>query len=269
MLIVYGVPADTDPDNKLTAKQLADFSDAFLARKGEFPENVLLLMVSYKPDKRLKLYKFLQDKAQIKAFPRLSPVQLKLFIKKEFSGLSIDDVVLDYFLIKIGKDLYRLSSEIEKLHMYMKDTNTTIVDKKLIDMINYGQIEVNSFLFFDYLLPQKEKAIRILDKIHASGGDIYQTLGMLYWGLKLYIYLIDLYQQGIHDNKTLASMCKYHPFVVAKVMKHITQLVAKKNALYALFRDFVRLDFAIKSGKLPASAFWLETKKLIYHRDLL
>ena len=87
---------------------------------------------------------------------------------------------------------------------------------------------------------------------------------MVYWGLKMYVYLIDLYQQGIRDNKTLAQMTKYHPFAIGKAMKHIDRLLRYREEVFTLFRGLVDLDYAIKSGKLPGAVFWLELKKLIY-----
>jgi DNA polymerase III delta subunit len=83
LIIVSGVPADTDADNKLGAKQLDEFTQSFLAREGNLPDSVLLVLIAYKPDKRLKLYKFLQSNAQIKEFLPLSPVQIKLFVKEQ------------------------------------------------------------------------------------------------------------------------------------------------------------------------------------------
>ncbi len=272
LIIVSGVPADTDSDNKLSAKQIEEFSDAFLARSGILPDTVLLVLISYKPDKRLKLYKFLKDNAEIKEFKKLSAIQLKLFVKEYLWSLQMTDDVIEYFLMKVGKDLYRISGELEKLQLWaqVQQHDSTIeekiqIDQKIIDLVNYGQVEVNSFLFFDYLLPQKDQALRILDRIHQWGWDVYQTLGMMYWWLKLYVYLIDLYNQGITNNKTLAQMCKYHPFVVAKAMKHIQQLQSLSWDIKQMFRGLVLLDYDMKTGRIPDSAFWLELKKLVYN----
>lgn len=169
LVVVHGVPADTDADNKLPAKAIEEFSNALLAREANLPDSVLLIMVSYKPDKRLKLYKFLQDKVQHKEFKPLSGIQIKLFVKEQLGDLKMSDEVMDYFLIKVGKDLYRLVSEIEKLQLWAQVHSLKEIDEKTVDKVNYGQVEVNSFLFFDHLVPEKKKAIRILDSIHAGG----------------------------------------------------------------------------------------------------
>lgn len=78
------------------------------------------------------------------------------------------------------------------------------------------------------------------------------------------MYLLDLHQQGIRDNKVLAQMTKYHPFVVSKTMKHIDRLVSLKQDVAQMYRSLVELDFGMKTGKLPDSAFWLELKKIVY-----
>ena len=140
----------------------------------------------------------------------------------------MSESTLSYFLFKVGKNLYSIVSEIDKLRYWLMKNLEKTIDEKIIDLVVYGQVEVNSFLFLDYLLPEKEKAVGVLDKIHESGGDEYQTLGMVYWGLKLYVYLLDLYKQGIRDNKTLAQMTKYAPFAVSKAMKNIKLLEQKE-----------------------------------------
>jgi DNA polymerase III delta subunit len=88
----------------------------------------------------------------------------------------MSDACLDYFLFKVGKNLYTIESELEKLHYWLEKNGQDVVDEKLIDSVVYGQVEINAFLFLDYLLSQKDKAVSVLDTLHKNGSDEYQTL---------------------------------------------------------------------------------------------
>jgi len=123
---------------------------------------------------------------------------------------------------------------------------------------------VNTFLFLDYLLPEPDKALLVLEKMQNSGADEYQTLGMLYRGLTLYIYLLDLYQQDVRDVKTITQMTKYPPFAVSKAWKHIDLMRVKSEKIRLFFRTLVDVDYRLKTGALSLSAFWLELKKAMY-----
>ena len=72
-----------------------------------------------------------------------------------------------------------------------------------------------------------------------------------------------MYENGTRDAKAIASTLKLHPFVVNKNIKHIEYFLQNKNGIQKLYEALVHKDYEIKSGKLPAELFWLETKKMI------
>jgi len=262
-VIIYWLPIDTDSGNKLLLKQTEFFLDIFLEREGEIPEDVLLMFVSYQPDKRLKLYKFLQKVAEIKIFSLLNSVQINLFIKEQLKDLQIDSTVVEYFLLKVWKDLYRVVHELEKLCLRCQVHSIPKITLEMIDQVVFGQVEINAFLFFDHVLTNPSEAIIILDKMHQDWTDFNQALGMLYWGLKLYLFLADAYQHGIRDRKVLAQTLKYHPFAINKNMKHIDTILDKKLAIRSFYCQLVELDYHIKIGQIPVFGFWLELKKMV------
>jgi len=264
LVIVHGLPLDTDVDNKITAEQTNGFIDTFLAREGNVSPDVLLIFVSYKPDKRSRLYKFLKDKAQIKTFGSLKWIQYKIFVKEQLGDMVAADDVLDQIVLKVGYDLYRLESETKKLILRCQANSCKKLDQKIVDNVVYGQVEINSFLFFDNFLTNKRATWRILEKMQQSGADIYQTAGMLYRGLKLYLFLLDLWEQWIQDSKMIAQKIKYHPFAVSKNLKNISSIKNKEWEIKAFYKELVFLDYDIKIGKFPSEWFWLELKKMIY-----
>ncbi|MFA5748031.1 MAG: DNA polymerase III subunit delta [Candidatus Absconditabacterales bacterium] len=266
LIIFFGLPIDTDKSNKLslgTLDSLEKFIEDFIKNLGKIPEDALLLFVSYKPDKRVRFYKFLSENAQLKEFKKLKGIQLKDFVRQQLSGLKISDEAIEYLLIKIGDDLYRIYFECEKLKIWCDFKSQKEIDTKIIDYITFGDVQTDSFTFLDNLLSSKKKAIGILDKIKEDGINWNLFAGMLYRGLKIYIYILDLYKQGITDSKQITSILKIHPFVVSKNLKNIEKIKESEKLIKKIYRNLVELDYNIKTGKLPDTYFWLGIKKFI------
>jgi len=82
-------------------------------------------------------------------------------------------------------------------------------------------------------------------------------MGSLYRGLRVYIYILDLNEQGITDSKTIASMTKQSPYSITKQLKNIKKMQDKKDYIKKFFKNLIVLDNKIKSGKVPDSYFRL------------
>ncbi|MDO4713347.1 MAG: hypothetical protein Q4B28_01500 [bacterium] len=115
MIICYGVPKDTYETNTLPAEKIESFFDSFQRNAPQLSEDMLVIFVSYKPDKRTKAFKRCNDNLQIKEFSLYKEAQLKTFITEQLAPLSITDDLCKYLLLKVGNDMYRLESECQKL----------------------------------------------------------------------------------------------------------------------------------------------------------
>lgn len=267
LVIINGLPTDTDTSNKIWAEASESLTNEIIEREGKIPDDTILMFVSYKPDKRGKLYKFLEKNATIKEFKKLSNIELKNFVKNELSWLTIDYDTIEYFLVKVGDDLYRITNECNKLKIWMKwKPDLSAITIKTIDLIVFGQTETNSFAFFDNFFDRQKNNLDIIDKIEEEGTNRNQFMGTLYRWLKLYIYIIDLYEQGITDSKIIASMTKQHPFAISKNIKNIKQIQENKNYIKKFYKKIITLDNDIKSWKIPDSYFRLWIKKLIINQ---
>ena len=262
LVFIYGLPLDTDQTNKINTETNEWFVDYFI-KNPNISQDVLLIFVSYTPDKRTKLFKYLSENANLKRFDKLNLSKLKEFVLEYLPGLIFADESLDYFIFKVGSDLYRIHSELEKLFLYMRSNNLTMINKKIIDNITYGMLETNAFLFMDYILQSPKKTIEIIDKLHNDGQDPNQTLWMIYRCIKLYIFMIDLYKQWIKDIKQIASMISYHPFAISKQMKIIDRIVDNQFKIKSFYEWLIDLDDGIKTWKYPESYFWLAIKKMV------
>jgi DNA polymerase III delta subunit len=91
---------DTDQTNEVNAETNESFVDYFM-KNPNISQDVLLIFVSYSPDKRSKLFKYLSENVNVKKFDKLSGTKLKEFILEFLPGLKFADEALDYFTFKV------------------------------------------------------------------------------------------------------------------------------------------------------------------------
>lgn len=264
LILVNGLPLDASTKlEEWQAEQLQAFVDALIKAEGKIPEDSLLVFISSTPDKRLKLYKFLEKNASIKEFTQLKNNDLESFVKRELSDCSIDHAMIQYFLTKVGSDLYRIWFECDKLKTWTKIKQQKKIDEAMIDLIVFGQVETNSFLLLKTLFVDARKAIKILEKIQYSGADRNQFAGMLYRAMKFYIFMIDLDESGVNNSKDIAAFLKMNPWQVKNEYANISTLKAHKKNIEKFYSWLIDLDAGIKSWKFPDTYFRLGIKRLI------
>ncbi|MEI7562889.1 MAG: hypothetical protein WCJ39_04210 [bacterium] len=176
-----------------------------MKKEGKIPEEALLVFVSSKPDKRLRLYKFLERNATLKEFSRYKDAQLKDFVISQLPGLYIPSDVIHYLLAKVGADLYRLWFECEKLHIRCTEKKLSNIDIQMVDTIVFGDVDIDAFTLLEKLFSDPKGALTIVDTIKDEGEDWNKFAGMLYWSLKISLFIVDVYTHGVHDSKEIAA----------------------------------------------------------------
>lgn len=266
MIIVKWLPLDTHEWNKITAEESQSFIDYFKKHWWKIPDDTILIFVSYKPDGRSAFLKLLNEiipPTNIKTFDKLKWVALKWFIRQQLWKIQIHELDIEYLLIKIWDDLYRIIYECEKLIIRCQIKNLPTIDHEIIDHVCFGMVESNTFAFFDNLFTDKSQTLLLLDKIRDDGINRNQFAGTLYRGLKVFLFLLDLNEQWISDAKQIVSMTKLHPFVVSKNLKNIHQLQKNQLQIKKFYTKLIELDADIKSWKFPDTYFRLWIKKII------
>jgi len=263
MIIIKHVP--TDGFHKISAKAQEAFVDAYTKQAANISPDTIVLFVSYKPDKRVKFYKYLQKNAQIKEFNTLRDSQRKTYIKTRSKDTQRESDVLDYFLLQVGSDMYRLQSEREKLSVWTQVHNKTTITKKDIDTVVFGQVQPNTFALFDYLFTDIDKALVLIDQMRDDWSNRNEAIGAMYRGIILFIMMVDSHKQGVHDPRSISKRIGYAPFAVSKQYGRIQTFVRQEQNLKNIYQWLITIDESIKTGKLPAEAFWIRSKDLFYH----
>jgi DNA polymerase III delta subunit len=140
-----------------------------------------------------------------------------------------------------------LASEIEKLRYWQQKNATSSITEAVIAEVTFGQVEAESFKFFDHLFSAPTQSCIILDAMQAEGTDRNQVGGLLYRGLRNYLIVLDLTQQGIQESKSIASEGKMPPFTASILLKQLPLLKEKKAFITSFFKKLVLLDYDIKT----------------------
>lgn len=260
MVILEGVPKDSADDNALSTDKIEKFFEDFQQNAQFLSPDTVVILVSNKPDKRTKPFKRFSENVQLKVFDPYKEAQLKAFIVEHLQPLQIDEESVSYFLLKVGNDLYRLAHETEKLKFWLPK-RTVQIAKEHIDHFCFGLVEGDAFVIFDQLFSDPRLAVQSLAKMESDGKSRNEVQGLLTWGLKIYLTLLDFHQQGITSGKEIIAQTKLHPFVVNKNLKLLLQILEHQNFIIHLFKKLIDLEYAIKTWKYPDGYYRLAVKQ--------
>ena len=167
LVVIYGIPQDTLSWNKFNMTTIDAVVDVFKAWTVEKIDGLVVVCVSYKPDKRLIAYKRFKKEATIKEFESLKEGALIKYVE-EIAGDIMNHRVIEYFVWLTGNNLYHIHHELEKIRGYCA-LEQCVVTGSLLDMIVYPRGEVNNFAFLDAMFVDRDKALDLLENIQASG----------------------------------------------------------------------------------------------------
>jgi DNA polymerase III delta subunit len=267
LVIIRWIPMDLVTHNK--AKQ-SDIDRCLLLleqfKKTNDPETIVVC-VSYKPDKRMKAYKWFQANADIKEFPRRTEKQFAAYITQQcWSFLTQEQQ--SWLTLSCSDSYWHLTQEIEKIRWYMSANSLTKLSNEQLSTIVRSTSESNNFDLLDHMYTNKQKSIELLTQAEQTNNDMFQFLGMLYRSLKTTINMIICSEHWITDSKQLASLLKAHPFIVSKQLKLLPILKKNKSQIITLYTNIITLDEQIKTGIYPPEWFWLRLKQLIWTLDI-
>jgi DNA polymerase III delta subunit len=106
LIILYGIPLDTEKSNAIKAEEIEKLAEDIM--NYTLPSEVLLICVSYKPDKRGRFYKRFDklDKDNpsqkiVKSFAPLKDYELSNFVGQESKDLNLDSKVIETLIHKV------------------------------------------------------------------------------------------------------------------------------------------------------------------------
>ena len=260
LIILEWVPLDTDKWNAIKADDIEKIADDIM--NYPLPSEVLLVCISYKPDKRSRFYKRLDSNATVKPFPLLNERELPAFVSQEWKDLNFSSVVVDSLIKKVWNDQFRLASEIDKLR-YWKKYYEKEITPEIVDEVCFWMIDEDVFKLLDMAITEPEAAIKSIQSLQDSGIDWNALNGSFAWWLRNYLFVLDYADHWMTDSKQIASELKQNPWVIMNILKKLPQLKEKRDMLQNLFKSIVDVDYDIKNGNAQAENYFLIMKKIL------
>lgn len=204
-------------------------------------EDVHLVLVDEKPDKRTKTYKDLQKAGTIKEFNAWGErdgAMAERWVSEEAGrlGFSLDKQCAHLLVARVGVDQWSLYRALQKLAVLDE-----ITPELIEETIDANPVE-NVFNLFEAALKGDGPRVGKMIETLRLGEDAYRLLGLLS------SQAFQLLAMGLTD-KPQAEVAKdlgAHPFALSKLAPHAKRL--GKPGVKKVFAAFVEADSAIKTS---------------------
>jgi len=231
---------------------IADGSDQLRAGLIELlgrplPEGVVLVLIEQQPDQRTKLFKLLA-KFIVEPYPLLRAPEAKRWLKDraQSRGARIDEAAIATLVESFGDDLWRMSSELDKLSAF---ANGQPIAKATVDQLTPRSLTDNIFATIEALARKNlSLANQLINRQLLLGMPEQQLISMVAYQFRNIVLIRAWLDQGAKVSE-LAAKTQLHPYVVQK-----TTELSRRFSMSELARVFYllqRVDVAIKTGKTP------------------
>jgi DNA polymerase III subunit delta len=216
-------------------------------------KDIIIFYEKGKADKRSSLFTFLKKTSKSHEFNLLTGKELEKWVyqKLEEKNLSFNVETLNLLIEFIGNDLWRFSSEIDKLSSFKaKDSDSEITSKE-INLLIRSKIETDIFKTIDAIASKdKKKALGLLHSHLEKGDSPIYLFSMIRFQLKNLLTVKDLDQKGMPYSLVLSDS-GLHPFVARKSYNLSQKFSLEK--LKQVYWDIFKLEIKIKTGKIDPS----------------
>lgn len=211
----------------------------------EESKDIVVIYEEGEPDKRMKLFKNLEDQAKSQEFTKLTPLQLNKWVAGEFAAkkAKINSSATALLINFVGSDLWRMANEIDKLSAYKP-----VIEKEDVELLVRASIENDIFKTIDALVSKNKKyALSLLHKHLEDGDEPLYLLSMIAYQFRNLLIIKEL-QDKHEDYGSILKKSGLHPFVARKsgdLCRHFPMEQLKK-----IFQKIFQIDSNVKIGKI-------------------
>ena len=198
-----------------------------------------------KSDLQKKLFNLLKKTEHVQEFSLFSGSRLNQWIKKEITKRSgkIAGPAVNVLATATGPDLWRLSSEVDKLVAYC---GTHLITLEVVNLLVKAKLDENIFHLVDAVgMKDKKSALKFLKDQLAAGISLSYLFGMLVRQFRILLQVRELLSQGDSNQWSLAKKLGLHPYVAKKSLvqaRHFTKQELKK-----IYQKLLTIDAKIKT----------------------
>ena len=210
------------------------------------PDTILIFIVqNEKLDERKKITKVLKSKAILKSYNK-NESNIKEVIKPYFNGYQISSSDLDFFIARVGRDLYLLEKEIEKLKLYAYDSKK--ITREDILSLTSKNIDLDIFGLVEHIVTKnKERAMETYHEMLKRNEEPIKIIVMLANQFRLIYQAKSLYQKG-YTESNIASELEVHPYRIKLALQKGKSF--SNELLLSYLNQLADLDANIKLGHI-------------------
>ncbi len=212
-------------------------------------EDTCLVFIADRADKRLKTVKAIEKVGKVRQYETKKSYELPDYVRKYLraQGKTISPRGLDLLLLLCSEDLGSISSELDKLILYVDERQR--IEEADVAKIVSKTAEATSFLLSDAIgLRQKDKVKEYAEEILANTkpGEYALLFGYLVNYFRLLIRVKDLIGAG-SGEKAIAKELGIHEFRVKKAA--VAQKEYSMEQLFTAMERMLDCDYKVKSGR--------------------
>lgn len=272
LIFIYGLPdapkarqsdkiTKKDEKRELELKKLESDLD-------DIPETSVVVFVQSNPDKRKGFYKNILKKGQLKEFHPMVGSALTQWIQQrtQEKGAQISSIVAEYLASLTGQNLWRLSTEVDKLVTHSPGQN---LSKDLVDALVVPTIEANIFQLTDALAAKdQKKAVRFLHQTMSAGENLQPAFYMIVRQFRLLLQARAFAEKDLNPSPTaFAARLRLHPFVARNTLAQVKYF--KMEELKKAYRNLLEIDTGLKTSQIKVLADDQEELALAIERFIL
>lgn len=208
---------------------------------GRVSDDIHLVLIDTKPDKRKAAYKALKQAAVMREFPAWTERDTQraeqwVTERAKALGLSIDGPVVRHLVNRVGLDQWRLSSALDSLALLEVVTIETLND------IVPSNLQENIFQLFETALEGESQKVAAMLKTLMLQEDPYALFALLNSQV-LTLAAVTFSGSEANPSKDFAI----HPFVASKLARHSTRL--GKQKVGGIVERFAKTDAEMKRSR--------------------
>ena len=227
-----------------------------------YNKNVILVFTSLsdKVDTRKKIYKKINEIGKIEYLNKDNNY-LKELIKEKITGYKMNDIVIDYFLNKVGSNINNIENELDKLMIYKLDEKEIL--KEDIDSMCISNMEEEIFALSDAIIKNdNKKALELYNLFITRNYEVTQMIGLIASQFRFLLQIKLLYNKG-KSNDEIAKLLEVHPYRVKLAINNCYYYSVESLSSY--LNKLFELDKNIKLGLIDKNIFF---QLFILNRDI-
>lgn len=206
-------------------------------------DDIHLVLVEQKPDKRTKTYKDLKKNAAVKEFVQwgerdIQQVVAWVIVEAESLGFELDKNSAQLLVSRIGVDQWRLHSALQKLSVLES------IDKPALEKYIDATPSENVFNLLDAALRGDTHRVTVMIRSLQAAQDPYMTFGLLTGQ----VFQLAALATSEGPSSEVASAIGAHPYALSKLSPHAKRLGL--SGVRKVAKYFAQADSAMKSSSV-------------------